>query len=72
MNKYILLHLPDHNSSYNVIEGEAQTEVSFLEQLAEGKANEIALQEDDWIVYEVVDGTHKDQYIHSGELDHIL
>lgn len=72
MNDYILLHKANSNDSYSAIEGEAETEVSFIEQLAENTAIRTVLQEDDWVVYEVVRGTHKDEYIYSGELDHII
>ena len=69
MTKYILIAgTDDENLSWSVIEGEAQTEVGFLEN----EVNDVILNKDNWIVFEVVRGTHKDEYIHSGEIDHLL
>ena len=68
MNKNILLFRDEEDRCWSVAEGKASTEVEFLEN----EVTDRMLESDEWIVYETVRGTHKDEYIHSGEIDHLL
>lgn len=73
-NKYILLHREGASGDngacqmmWDVVEGEAQTEMEFLEGV-----NDDILEDKEWTVYEVVRGTNKDEYIHSGQIDELV
>lgn len=68
MNQYILLYKHNRDPGWTIAEGEATTEVEFLEN----EIGQRVLQECEWTVYEVARATHKDEYIHSGEIDHLL
>jgi hypothetical protein len=64
---YILTYREQANERWRVLEGDAETETEFLDGVQDS-----ILQENEWVVYETVKATHKDDYVHSGQIDELV
>ena len=67
MNRYLLLYKNDYHDGWNMLEEEAPNKMDFLQQI-----DERFLKYDTWVVYETPDASHKDDYIHSGQIDELI
>lgn len=65
--KFMLLHRSEINDDWSVVEAHANTHGEFLKAV-----DKHIIRDNEWVVYRVDEGTHKDQYLHSGELDNII
>lgn len=68
MNKYILLwREPDDTSTgWKLEEGDGESKIDYLEERSD------IVSRYEWVIFEVASSAHKDEYVHSGEIDHLL
>lgn len=66
MDNYLFLYKDDYEEGWNVIEGEAQTKMQFLEDI-----DEQFLKYDTWVVYLTINPSHKDDLVHNGQIDEL-
>jgi len=67
MDNYLFLYKNDYEEGWNMIEGEAQSKMQFLENL-----DERFLKYDTWVVYLTINPSHKDELVYSGQIDELV
>lgn len=67
MDNYLFLYKNDYEEGWNMIEGEAPNKMDFLDDL-----DERFLKYDAWVVYNTPEAEHKDDYVHSGQIDELI
>jgi len=67
MNRYLLLYKNDYHEGWNVLEDKAPNNMAFLEQI-----DDRFLKYDTWVVYDTPKAHHKEDFVHSGQIDELI
>jgi len=63
--RFLFVYRKDETENWSLIEGTDETKKDFLKR----HIDKSILKQAEWVVYRIDEGTHKDQYLHSGEID---
>ncbi len=67
MPRFVLLYSNNVTYDFKTTSGMAPNVIDFLETVRDP-----ILESDEWVVYKVSKAIHKDELLHSGELDEVM